>query len=81
MSSNWERPSRSEEDIATFERDSFTGQGHDRIHGDDLISGISSTVAMAAINEDVDIEITAGQKMLSAMSGSLLTSLLGETDS
>ena len=27
--------------------------------------------------QDVEIDISAGQKMLSAMSGSLLTSLLG----
>jgi len=32
---------------------------------------------MSGDNDDVEIEITARQKMLSAMSGSLLTSLLG----
>ena len=29
-------------------------------------------------NDDIEVDITAGQKMMSAMSGSLLTSLLGE---
>lgn len=34
-------------------------------------------MAMLRNEEDVEIGITAGQKMISAMSGSLLTSLLG----
>ena len=33
---------------------------------------------MTGDNDDIEVDITAGQKMLSAMSGSLLTSLLGE---
>lgn len=33
---------------------------------------------MSGDNEDIDVEITAGQKMISAMSGSLLTSVLGK---
>jgi len=37
---------------------------------------VTSTIAMTGDTEDVEIDITAGQKMLSAMSGSLLTSLL-----
>lgn len=58
---------------------SITGQAHDRIHGDGLIPGVEETIAMEGDNGrlDIDVEITAGQKMISAMSGSLLTSLLG----
>ncbi|KAK0115682.1 hypothetical protein ONS95_000050 [Cadophora gregata] len=77
MSGTWDSLSHSDEDLATsFHKDSFGGQGHDRTHGDNPIPGESSTIAMSGDNEDVDIGITAGQKMLSAMSGSLLTSLL-----
>lgn len=53
-------------------------EGHDRIHGDNLIPGVSATIAMSGDNEDVEIGITAGQKMLSAMSGSFVTSLLSK---
>ena len=77
MSSDWDRPHTTDQ-FATTSRDStFEGQGHDRIHGDNLIPGVSSTIAMNGDNEDVVVDITAGQKMISAMSGSLLTSLLG----
>jgi solute carrier family 25 protein 39/40 len=80
MSGRWGRETLSDDEIATtLEKHSrFGGQGHDRIHGDNLIPGVSSTIAMTGDNDDVEIDITAGQKMLSAMSGSLLTSLLGE---
>mgnify|MGYP001328920284 CR=1 FL=1 len=79
MSGSWDTLSHSDDELATsFHRDSFGGQGHDRIHGDNPIPGESSTIAMSGDNEDIDIGITAGQKMISAMSGSLLTSLLGE---
>ena len=53
------------------------GQGHDRIRGDSLNSGIASTVAMSGDDDDVGFDTTPRQKMISAMSGSLLTSLLG----
>jgi len=33
---------------------------------------------MTGDNDDIEVDITARQKMISAMSGSLLTSLLGE---
>ncbi|RAL68263.1 hypothetical protein DID88_008962 [Monilinia fructigena] len=73
MSGLWDsRPSSAADQLSTdFEPDHLA---HDRIHGDDLIPGVSGTVAMTGDNEDIDI--TASQKMISAMSGSLLTSLL-----
>jgi solute carrier family 25 protein 39/40 len=78
MSNHWDRDSLSDNEIATkIEKQRFGGQGHDRIHGDNPVPGVSATVAMSGDNEDVDVDITAGQKMISAMSGSLLTSLLG----
>jgi len=80
MPAHWDRPAQTEAELATFERDrSWGGHGHDSIHGDNPIPGVSSTIAMSGDNEDVEVEITAGQKMISAMSGSLLTSLLGES--
>ncbi|KAH8597547.1 mitochondrial carrier domain-containing protein [Bisporella sp. PMI_857] len=60
-----------------FEREENYGdQEHDRIHDNNLIPGVSSTVAMSGEMDDDSFETTAGQKMVSAMSGSLLTSLL-----
>ena len=53
------------------------GQGHDRIHEDSLNRGITSSVAMSSVEDDVGFDTTPRQKMISAMSGSLLTSLLG----
>ncbi len=51
------------------------GQKHDRSSEG---VGTSSSVTMNEPNEpEVEMDISAGQKMLSAMSGSLLTSLLG----
>jgi len=47
------------------------GQDHDRIGGDDFV------VPAVISRDDGGGDITAWQKMLSAMSGSLLTSLLG----
>jgi solute carrier family 25 protein 39/40 len=81
MSGHWDRNAQQDAEFATtFAKDrSFGGQGHDRIHGDNPIPGVSSTVAMNGDNEDIEVDITAGQKMLSAMSGSLLTSLLGNS--
>lgn len=79
MSGNWERRADSDKELATtldLQR-SFGGNGHDRIHGDNPIPGVSSTIAMMGDNDEIEADITAGQKMLSAMSGSLLTSLLG----
>lgn len=80
MSGHWDRGASSDDGIATafVNHRGFGGQGHDRIHGDNLIPGMSSTIAMAGDRDDVEVDITARQKMLSAMSGSLLTSLLGE---
>ena len=55
--------------------DHLSSRGHDGLYDD------SSTSKSVTINEhdeqDVEMDISAGQKMLSAMSGSLLTSLLG----
>jgi solute carrier family 25 protein 39/40 len=81
MSGHWDRrPLKDEELTTTFERGSnLKAHDHDRIHGDNPIPGVSSTIGMAGDNDDVEVDITAGQKMMSAMSGSLLTSLLGES--
>ena len=80
MSGHWDRGALSNNEIATTleKQRGFGGHGHDRIHGDNLIPGVSSTIAMTGDNDDIEVDITAGQKMISAMSGSLLTSLLGE---
>jgi solute carrier family 25, member 39/40 len=79
MSGNWERRADSDKELrATLDlQRSFGGKGHDRIHGDNPIPGVSSTIAMMGDNDEIEVDITAGQKMMSAMSGSLLTSLLG----
>jgi solute carrier family 25 protein 39/40 len=81
MPGAWGRdhPTTSTEPFATFEKDTYEDQGNERFHGDDLIPGVTATMAMTGDNEHVVVDITAGQKMLSAMSGSLLTSLLGES--
>ena len=69
----------SEEQLATAAERTATvrDQRYNRIHGDELTTGVSRMISMSGDNGDVEIDITAGQKMLSAMSGSLLTSLLG----
>ncbi|KAI1486265.1 mitochondrial carrier domain-containing protein [Biscogniauxia mediterranea] len=55
---------------------SFHGQDHDRLlGGEDAFAGPTMLSSQDDIAEDA-IDITAGQKMLSAISGSLLTSLL-----
>jgi solute carrier family 25 protein 39/40 len=79
MSGTWDsRPSSANQGESTFEPELHFGeQNHDRLHGDNPIPGESTTIAMSGDTEDIDIDITAGQKMISAMSGSLLTSLLG----
>lgn len=62
-------------DIATQEELRAGGQRHNRIHE---VNGSAATGPLPLDDgDDMDVEITAGQKMLSAMSGSLLTSLLG----
>jgi solute carrier family 25 protein 39/40 len=79
MSSFWDRPQPNRDIATTFESEStrsLRGQGHDRIHGDDPIPGIPPAMATPGVDV-VEQDITAGQKMISAMSGSLLTSLLG----
>lgn len=57
-----------------------SGQPHDRIRDNDPLSGIP-TSPLPDRDEVPDVEISAGQKMLSAMSGSLLTSLIGKYSS
>jgi solute carrier family 25 protein 39/40 len=59
---------------------SSNSQNYDRIDGDEAsMSGISRIAGAGDGDGDGIIsDITAGQKMVSAMSGSLLTSLLGE---
>lgn len=82
MPPTWGRQAQPEGEVATHFGESLAGKGHDRIHGDDPIPGVSETIAitgdMVGDVANVEIDITAGQKMISAMSGSLLTSLLGE---
>jgi solute carrier family 25 protein 39/40 len=80
MSGFWDRP-QSSHVATTFETElqrntASPGQGHDRIHSDDPIPGIPPSMPVSG-DDAVEVDITAGQKMLSAMSGSLLTSLLG----
>ena len=79
MSGHWNREALSNNEIATtFEKHGgLGGQDHDRIHGDNPIPGVSSTIVMTGDNDGIEVDITAGQKMISAMSGSLLTALLG----
>jgi len=78
MSGTWHsRPSSATQVETPFESELHFGeQNHDRLHGDNPVPGESTTIAMSGDTEDIDIDITAGQKMISAMSGSLLTSLL-----
>lgn len=52
------------------------GQRHDRFADDVPLYG-PPTDSVSGRDHNGDIEISAGQKMLSAMSGSLLTSLIG----
>lgn len=51
------------------------GQGHDRILEDTIQE--QHPTSRHGSNRDEEIDITASQKMLSAVSGSLFTSLLG----
>lgn len=62
---------------------SSNSQNYDRIDDGEISSSMSGLVGAGAGGQDGDggsvvPDITAGQKMVSAMSGSLLTSLLGE---
>ena len=79
MSSRWEDTKEKHHHIATLEKDIGESQGNERLSDNELISGLASPVAMALNDDYVEMDITAGQKMLSAMSGSLLTSLLGKS--
>ena len=55
----------------------FSGQRHDRSSRG---PGTSNLVTMNEPDEsEVEMDISVGQKMLSAVSGSLLTSLLGRS--
>ena len=77
MSSFWDHPQATAEVATAFESGSASsqrGQGHDRIHADERIPVISPTMVISA-GDLVEQDITAGQKMISAMSGSILTSL------
>ena len=81
MSGFVSEPSRSDDQKLATSRDGDTeyrGQRHNRIQG---TAGEPNSVTMDESNEpeveDVETDISAVQKMLSAVSGSLLTSLLG----
>ena len=52
------------------------GQRHDRISGG--ILGVTAVTRCGRDEPETEVDISAGQKMLSAVSGSLLTSLLGK---
>lgn len=71
---------RGERQVATaFENNALAaadGQRHDRF-ADDLALYGPPTDSVPGRDHNGDIDISAGQKMLSAMSGSLLTSLIG----
>jgi len=71
---------RADGQIATaFENNALAaskGQRHDRF-ADDLALYGPPTDSVSGRDRNGDIDISAGQKMLSAMSGSLLTSLIG----
>lgn len=51
-------------------------QNHDRMQETDVISALPTSLSRG-LSQNPDIEITTLQKTLSAMSGSLLTSLIG----
>lgn len=82
MSGFISQPLRSDKEKSAPPKDGdsehFQGYRHNRIPG---TAREYSSVTMDEANEpeiqDMDTEISAGQKMLSAVSGSLLTSLLG----
>lgn len=58
---------------------SSSGESHDRAFGSNADMAQSLNMAAANSGDGKDIfEVTTGQKMLSAISGSLLTSLLGK---
>ena len=81
MPGRWDRRGQTDEELAaTFGGEKIlSSQSHDNTHGDRSIPALSSTRGMADETLGVEeMDITAGQKMISAMSGSLLTSLLGE---
>ncbi len=71
---------REDGQIATaFENNALAaseGQRHDRFADDIALNG-PPTDSAPGRDHNGEIEISAGQKMLSAMSGSLLTSLIG----
>lgn len=58
-------------------RFSSNGQNHDRLLEDDGFSIAAPPTGAGTGDDDTAPEITAVQKMVSAMSGSLFTSLLG----
>lgn len=58
-----------------------SGQNHDRIEGEDIIGMAAGNMAVSGTSGDGSgsdgLDITAAQKMMSAVTGSLFTSLLG----
>lgn len=78
MSSFVSEPRADQGQVATAghgESTDLLGQRHNRLgegNGEE-----ASTMGSAAGDSEPEVEISAGQKMLSAVSGSLLTSLLG----
>ena len=74
--------SRTNSDIATGrvrlgKGEDIQGQRHDRIPDQGGHHQVSMASQSGGGMGDVEVDISAGQKMLSAISGSLLTSLLG----
>ncbi|KAH8682157.1 mitochondrial carrier domain-containing protein [Xylariales sp. PMI_506] len=60
---------------ATATTQTFSGQNHDRLIPEDAFAG-ATMLSSKDDGKDQIVEITTGQKMLSAISGSLVTSLL-----
>ena len=76
---SWSDPEHHQDDIMAPAMRSLDAQGHDMLGHDGsaaLAAAKRSNAASMPTGGD-DFEITAVQKMVSAVSGSLLTSLLG----
>lgn len=79
MSAQWYNHLSTDQTATAFgEYEHHKDQSFDTMRGDSS-PGPSAAIATADDHEEGDVDITAGQKMLSAVTGSLFTSLLGMT--
>lgn len=62
----------------TVGESSHIRSGHDRIHRDGITEVSPDLAVGGTSDDDVEVAISMGQKMLSATTGSLLTSLLSK---